>query len=107
MQIKDRSTIYYYGYSKQIRCLLIHLEKDTPPVHFEPFGKIVVPVKTAFQLGLALYEHGLIRAEAVHQSRSAVLLQTGSADADLDAQRADAVERGLISPENVSRLSGP
>ena len=86
----------------RVKQIFIHLEKGTPPAHFEPFGKIVAPVKTSFQLGLALYEQGLIRDEAVLQSRSAVLLQTGAADEDLDAQRVDAVERGLISRKKAS-----
>ena len=86
--------------------IFIHLEKKTPPEHFERFGKIMAPVRGAFQLSLALYELGLIDEETVHYAREAAFSISDPSLPDLEEQIADAVERGLIEAQKAHAI-GP
>jgi hypothetical protein len=45
--------------------ILIHLEKQTPPDDFAPYGKRAVPFYNYFQAALVVHEDGRIPAEAV------------------------------------------
>jgi len=81
----------------RVKQIFIHLERKTPPRQFQRFGKLVAPVKSAFQLGLALYQLGLVDAEAVRHSSEAVFSASDSHRSDLEAYIADAIERGLIT----------
>jgi hypothetical protein len=45
--------------------VLIHLERQTPPDDFDPYGKRAVPFYNYFQAALVVHEDGRIPAEAV------------------------------------------
>jgi hypothetical protein len=98
--------------------IFIHLERGTPPSHFERFGDLLTPVRNAFQLSLALFELGLIDEDSVRQCREAIAAKPkgthrfrdaapsggGSSKPDLEACVTDALERGLISSKKASLL---
>jgi hypothetical protein len=77
--------------------IFIHLQRNTPPSEFEKFGDIVVPVKGAGQLALALYELDLLDREAVDQALEEVLAEPGRPDGYAELLVSDALERALIS----------
>ncbi len=84
--------------------IFIHLEKGTDPALYAPFGGILVPVRGAFQLALALRAMGLVDAVTVAQTRAAVAAASGKWAQDPAAMRADAIARGLISEEKTREL---
>jgi len=85
--------------------IFIHLVRNTPPFRFEPYGGRVVPVRSAFQLGLALYELSLVDRQAVDQARGAVFGTTNVPAYALQDQARDAVERGVVGRETLARLN--
>ncbi|MEW6442608.1 MAG: hypothetical protein AB1640_16855 [bacterium] len=88
----------------KVRSIFIHLEKGTPPAAFESLGPVVVPVRGAFQLGLALYGEGLVDRRTVLEARAALGSGFLSADGSAHEAVADAVERGLISEGKLKEL---
>ena len=89
----------------RVKRIFIHLERRTPPEKFLHFGKVVAPVKSAFQLGLALYALGLIDSDVVLQCREAVFSGKGPHRSDLDADLADAIERRLLTGKKARKLN--
>ena len=87
--------------------IFIHLAKKSPPERFRPLGDRVVPVKSAFQLGLALWKLNLIDADTPRQARDSILSGPGSSRDDLDEEVADAIRRGLITSRKVRALDLP
>jgi len=85
------------------RCF-IHLARKTPPASFQPFGQMVVPVRNAFQLALALYESGLVDQRAVPQSLGALYPARYEPWEELEVEVADARDRGLISDAKLADL---
>lgn len=79
----------------------IHLEHGTPPGEFDRYGGLVVPVKGAGQLALALYELGLVDADAVGQALDEVVSRSGLTADAREALIGDAVMRGLVSEERL------
>ena len=88
----------------RVKRIFIHLERRTPPDKFLRFGKIVAPVKSAFQLGLALYALGLVDSDVVLQCREAVFPGEEAHLPDLEADLADAIERRLITGKKARAL---
>jgi len=84
--------------------VFIHLERGSPPERFSALAPLVVPVRGAFQMSLALFALDLVDertvAEAAHALRSLSVFQR----LDLDDVIADAVERSMITREQVKRL---
>jgi len=83
--------------------IFIHLADKSPPERFAKFAPLVVPVKGAYQLALACYELGLLRAEAVGRALEAcrsLLPHFGQEESNKDA-----LERGLISKDGYSSYS--
>lgn len=106
---EDRKNVFalldrLHGRRGSVKRIFIHLASNTPPVRFDPFGEIVIPVKNAFQLGLSLFEHGLIKGESLRQCCESVFPGVGSGRMDMEAQLADAEARGLITDVNLSKL---
>jgi hypothetical protein len=87
-----------------VKRVFIHLEKRTPPEHFERFGPLVSPVRGGFQLSLALFALGLVDLDTVRQSREAISPAAGTPDAEPDTLIADAIDRRLISQEKLGLL---
>jgi len=85
--------------------VFIHLQNETPPEQFERYGGHVVPVRGAGQLGLALYELGLIGAEAVDAAFSEVLEAERLPSSHRDDMTADANVRGLVSKRSLRKLA--
>jgi len=81
----------------KVERVFIHLADKTPPDRFEHFGKRVVPVRSSFQLGLALHELSLVDEEAIRQCREVLGRVPGARRNELNDQLGDAVARGLIS----------
>lgn len=88
----------------RVKGIFIHLERRTPPEKFLHYGKIVVPVKSAFQLGLALYARVRVDSDAVLQCREAVFSGEEAHRSDLDADLADAIARRLITGKKARTL---
>jgi hypothetical protein len=84
--------------------VFILLARNTPPGRFEPYGARVVPVESAFQLGLALYELSLVDRQAVDQARRAVFATGERAGKRLRGACVDALDRGLVSRETLRVL---
>ena len=92
------------GRRGSIKRIFIHLSANTPPSRFELFGKIVKPVQNAFQLGLSLYEHGLIDEETLCRCCEEVFAGSAAGREAMEACLADAEARDLVSASHASRL---
>ena len=92
------------GKRGRVKRIFIHLEKKTPPEHFEPVGDLVVPVHGSCQLGLALFELGLIDRRAVREACGTLASGSAPAEASLETRVADALARGLVSAERLQQL---
>ncbi len=84
----------------------IHLEQRSDPNDYARHGPRAVPVTGGFQLALALYDLGLLDADAVTGAAEAVAASPKSQakygrPAD---QAADALRRGLIRQSELERL---
>ncbi len=80
----------------------IHLERQTPPEAFAELGELVVPVHGAFELALALYHDGLIRAQAVRDVAQAVCAPRGPAS--WQTGLATACARQFLTPAHAATL---
>ena len=81
----------------RVERVFIHLERGSPPARFAPLGPLVVPVRGAVQMALALLGAGAVREDTVARAVEAVRRADPRVDvADLVR---DAVARGLISAD--------
>jgi len=85
----------------RVERIFIHLEKGTPPERFDGMGDLLVPVKGACELALALYEEGLIRADAVREACAAWDAGRG---VPCGRAAADALARGIVRAERLRQL---
>lgn len=85
--------------------IFIHLERNTPPEKFEKFGDVVVPVRGAGQMALALFQMNLLNATEVEQVFTALVERSRSPEELVSLLRSDALERGLITKKRLSTLS--
>ena len=74
--------------------VFIHLERNTPVERFKHMAPVVMPVKGAVQLSLALYGMKLVDAETVRRAAAAV--QASPSPSDIKALAKDAVRRKLV-----------
>ncbi len=81
--------------------IFIHLAAQSAPERFADLAPAVVPVKDAFQLALACYELGLLRAEAVGRALDACRASLPQFEKEESGR--DALERGLISKDSYSK----
>ena len=88
----------------QVKRIFIHLEQNTLPEEFEVFGKLVVPVKGACQLGLALHQMGLIDPEMVREACEVAASESRLPGESLDTLVADARKRHLITAKKLRSL---
>lgn len=80
----------------------IHLERRTPPGRFRELSPLVVPVKGAVQLSLALLELGLLDRDTVRRAMEAVI--SSEPNRDIRALALDASERGLVSTSKLGEV---
>jgi len=86
--------------------IYIHLERDTPPERFAPFGPRVRAVRGACQLALSLYAEGRVDAECVRAACRAVRASRHRHN-DVPRLIEDALARGLIAREALAALELP
>lgn len=84
-----------------VKRIFIHLEKGTPPERFAGMGDLVVPVSGACELALALYEEGLISAQAAREACSAAASARGE---PVEHAAARALDRGLIRKARLRKV---
>ncbi len=83
-----------------VKKIFIHLEKNSPPSAFAEFAPLVLPVKGAFQLGLALYQINKIDKLAVKEAF--ITVSDSAKQKDLSN---DAIRRNLISDALLDELN--
>ncbi|MFO1519604.1 MAG: hypothetical protein U1F57_08105 [bacterium] len=88
----------------RVKKIYIHLEKKTPPRDFGKYGKILVPVKGAYQLALALFDGDLIDAQTLKACRKAVCRIPGYRFGQWKGLTEDAVARKLIRKSKVNKV---
>ncbi|MCC7343356.1 MAG: hypothetical protein IT573_00355 [Deltaproteobacteria bacterium] len=84
--------------------IYIHLERNSRPQDFKKYGELLVAVRGAWQLSLALYQEGLVDLACVRAARDAVLSAPDHRFGDVRELGADALKRKLISREKWRRL---
>jgi hypothetical protein len=85
--------------------IFIHLARSTPPEMFDGYGERVLPVRSSYQLALALYELSLTDRQTVEQTHAAVFGAADDTEARVREEADDALERGLISEVNMNSLN--
>jgi hypothetical protein len=83
----------------------IYLDRKTPPERFARFAPLVVPVRDALQLSLALRELGLVDEKALRETALALRSAPRRARRDPAESMRDAVERGLCSAATAGVLA--
>jgi Uncharacterized conserved protein len=76
--------------------IFIHLERGSLPRDFSKYGKLLVSVRGAYQLALALFGEGLIDARVLREVQGAVQNLPNYRFGDLAALSDDARKRGLL-----------
>jgi hypothetical protein len=76
----------------------IYLDRGTPPDRFAALGAVVAPVRSPYQLALALEAAGHVDERAAWQVADAMRRSARFRRADLEYERRDAEERGLCGP---------
>ncbi len=87
-----------------VRRILIHLDRKSPPVHFDVYGPRLVPVHNYFQAALVLYEDGRLQAEAVGRLGSVLIERYQFTLPMLLRSFQDVLRRGAMSYEAAGRL---
>lgn len=59
--------------SDPVERIIIHLDRKSPPVHFEAYGPRVVPVYNYFQAALVLFQDGRLKPRAVGRIATAMV----------------------------------
>ena len=84
--------------------VFIHLERGSPPERFASLAPLVVPVRGAFQMSLALFALDLVDERTVIEAAQALRSLSVYLRLDLDDVLADAIARGLVTPEQAKSL---
>lgn len=94
-----------------VRRIFIHLDRLTPPAHFERYGPRVVPVFNYFQAALVLMADGHLTAPQVLRVARDLLQSAGHNLLTLSNSMLDLARRGLpieaLSAPLAQALSGP
>jgi hypothetical protein len=86
--------------SDDIRRILIHLDKKSPPKQFEKYGERVVPFYNYFQAALILYKDNLIGIGSVLIVLNDMITRKGYKFRLIANSFQDLVRRGIISVED-------
>ena len=81
--------------------IFIHLEHRTPPDLLRPYHRHLRAVQGGYQLSLALFELGLVDAQTVRETEKAIKKFPKNPYRDVEALRADAQKRKLISANKL------
>ena len=84
----------------------IYLDRGTSPAELAPFAPLVVAVRDALQLALALRELGLVDERAARETARALAGAARKARGDPGESARDAVARGLCSAATAGALTG-
>jgi hypothetical protein len=84
--------------------ILIHLDRQTPPSDFDPYGGRVVPFYNYFQAALVLAEQGLISAEGILRVGTDLVLQHRFDGDALVRSYLDLARRGHLRGDNLDAL---
>jgi hypothetical protein len=87
-----------------VRRIIIHLDRRSPPVHFESYGPRVVAVYNYFQAALVLFQDGRLRARAVGRIGTALLTHHQYTPAMLQRSVQDTLRRGVLDYAAVRTL---
>lgn len=89
----------------RVERIFINLERNTPPDRFEQYGGMVIPVRGAGQLALALYTHDLMDAQSVRRVFEALIARSRSPQELVELLCEDAVDRELIAAADMESLA--
>lgn len=89
----------------RVKRAFIHLQLRTPPERFKEYGRLVVPVRGACQLSLALDELDLVGPDTVRRACKAVRSALREGEEALTERIEDALARHLISREKYEGLN--
>ncbi len=84
--------------------VIIHLDRKSPPIHFEAYGPRVVPVYNYFQAGLVLFADDRLRAEAVGRLGTTLVRRYEFTPRMLLRSFQDTLRRGVLDYEAAQRL---
>jgi hypothetical protein len=84
--------------------VFIHLERNSAPSDFDPYGPLIAPVRGAFQMSLALFQLDLVDERTVREAAQAIRSTSVFRRLDLDGLLTDAVDRGLITEQRTKQL---
>ncbi len=87
-----------------VQRIIIHLDRKSPPMHFDAYGPRVVPVYNYFQAALALFADARLPSEAVARIGTHLITRYGFTVPTLVRAFEDALRRGLLSPDQAERL---
>ncbi len=87
-----------------VQRIIIHLERKSPPMRFDPYGPRVVPVYNYFQAALVLYADGQLRPETVGRLGSSLVRDHEFTLPMLLRSFQDILRRGAITYEDAARL---
>ena len=87
-----------------VQRIIIHLERKSPPMRFDPYGARVVPVYNYFQAAVVLFADGQLRAETVGRLGTDLVEHHDFTLPMLLRSFQDLLRRGSISYEAATRL---
>jgi hypothetical protein len=87
-----------------VRRIIIHLDRKSPPMHFDVYGPRVVPVYNYFQASLVLHADGRLGAEAVARIGTALIERYDYTVPMLVRSFEDALRRGLVNVDRAGHL---
>lgn len=84
--------------------ILIHLERRSPPIRFDPYGPRVAPVYNYFQAALVLFQDGRLPARAVARLATALVERYQFTTRMLLRSFQDTLRRSVLDYEAAARL---
>lgn len=84
--------------------IIIHLDRKSPPVHFDAYGPRVVPVYNYFQAALVLFQDGRLRPRAVGRVATAMVETYGYTLPMLLRSFQDTLRRGVVDYASARTL---
>ncbi|MCK6575312.1 hypothetical protein L6V77_29965 [Myxococcota bacterium] len=87
-----------------VQRIIIHLDRKSPPMHFDVYGPRVVPVYNYFQAALTLFQDGRLGAGAVGRIGTALVERYAYTLPMLLRSFQDALRREIVDREAAYRL---
>ena len=86
--------------------VIIHLDRKSPPVHFDAYGPRVVPVYNYFQAALVLFQDGRLKPRAVGRIATAMVQKYKYTLPMLLRSFQDTLRRGVVDYDSARTLGG-